>query len=356
MWVHGDGGADDASNPGVPVCGTGAGTAGVLNNCGGLHYDSCNEETATRYAGVIPNFFTTENEWVQVAWVKVSRPATVYNFYRNEVLIADGSGQTDIPAPAEVQLSDSFNIGHNDNYFYGAISEVAFYDFAISAVDVFNMYSGTRDSHLSIGDNATEIWIGYSDRDTEAFCNGESGFIWTDATATHYNAWSDGEPSKFPAQSTSCLRCLVFVDRMLAMTDDWLCTSNGQVQNGADQNGAGQICGSDCETGGNGDMVTDDTTQHEDCVALLKSRAWGWNDYHCDLHLQFVCGFCSPTCAPTSYNYYDTPMTWANAEDYCVEQGGHLASMHSADDVRTVGQIATARGATTNVTSHAINL
>lgn len=43
---------------------------------------------------------------------------------------------------------------------------------------------------------------------------------------------------------------------------------------------------------GTRDMVTDETTQHEDCVAILKGRDWGWNDYHCDLHLQFVCGFC----------------------------------------------------------------
>lgn len=95
-------------------------------------------------------------------------------------------------------------------------------------------------------------------------------------------------------------------------------------------------------------MVTDDTTQHEDCVALLKGRNWGWNDYHCDLHLQFVCGFCSPSCAPTSYNYYDTPLSWGDAEDYCVDQGGHLASAHSTDDVRTIGDIARARGATAN--------
>lgn len=187
MWVHGDGGADGDT----VSCGT---VATPLNNCGGLHYDSCNEETSTRYAGVIPNFFTAVNEWVQVAWVKVSRPATVYNFYRNGVAIADSSGTFDIPAPEEVQLSDLYNIGHNDNYFNGSISEVAFYDFAISSADAANMYSGTRDSRLSIGDNATEVWIGYSDRDTEAFCNGESGFIWTDATATHYNTWSAGEP------------------------------------------------------------------------------------------------------------------------------------------------------------------
>jgi hypothetical protein len=92
--------------------------------------------------------------------------------------------------------------------------------------------------------------------------------------------------------------------------NDWLCTSNGEVHNGANQNGDGQVCGSDCEGAGNGDMVTDETTQHEDCVAILKGRDWGWNDYHCDLHLQF-----------------------------CVDQGGHLASMHSVDDVRTVQAI-----------------
>lgn len=126
---------------------------------------------------------------------------------------------------------------------------------------------------------------------------------------------------------------------MCVEPNDWLCTSNGEVHNGANQNGDGQVCGSDCEGAGNGDMVTDETTQHEDCVAILKGRDWGWNDYHCDLHLQFVCGFCTPACAPTSYQYYGNPLSWGDAEDFCVDQGGHLASMHSVDDVRTVQAI-----------------
>ena len=180
MWVDGGGHGDNA--------------AGVNK---GLHYDSCEEETATRFAGVIPDFFQNDDEWVMIAWVKVSDPAPKYLFYRNgQPLNQDGSVATGgvgqaFPAPNEVQLSDKYNIGHNDNYFVGAISEVAFYDFAISASDVASMYSG-EETHMSIGDAATEVWIGYSDRDSEAFCNGESGFIWTDATATHYNAWSDG--------------------------------------------------------------------------------------------------------------------------------------------------------------------
>ena len=205
---------------------------------------------------------------------------------------------------------------HNDNYFEGDISEVSFYDFSVSADDVATMYGAGASGqdgqgHHATGDHPVEIWIGFHDRDTEAGCTGES-FVWTDATPTHFQAWSAGEPN------------------------DWLCSANGESQNGLDQNGAGQTCGSDCDGAGNGELATSGTVQHEDCTALLKGRDWGWNDYHCDLQLQFICGFCTASCAPTGFQYFDTPMTMPAAEAYCVEQGGHLASVHSVDDVFTL--------------------
>ena len=119
---------------------------------------------------------------------------------------------------------------HNDNYFEGLISEVSFYDFSVSADDVATMYGAGASGqdgqgHHATGDHPVEIWIGFHDRDTEAGCTGES-FVWTDATPTHFQAWSAGEPN------------------------DWLCSANGESQNGLDQNGAGQTCGSDCDGGG----------------------------------------------------------------------------------------------------------
>ena len=165
--------------------------------------------------------------------------------------------------------------------------------------------------------------IGFHDRDTEAFCDG-SGFVWTDATPTHYTQWSAGEPN------------------------DWLCSSNGDVHNGANQNGAGQTCGSDCDGQGNGDLSTSGNVQHEDCTSMLKGRDWGWNDYHCDLQQQFVCGFCTAVCSPTSYTYVSTPMSQPAAEDYCIAQGGHLASAHGVKDLQIMQEIASSYSSSTN--------
>ena len=107
MWVDGGGHGDNP--PGVHK---------------GLHYDSCDESTSTRYAGVLENFFTTPGEYVHVVWTKQGNQ---YYFYKNGQPV-EGSWR----APDRVQLSDQYNIGHNDNYFDGKIDEVAFFDFALS--------------------------------------------------------------------------------------------------------------------------------------------------------------------------------------------------------------------------------
>ena len=103
-----------------------------------MHYDSCAEfETnddgtvGKRYTGVLQDFFSAANEWVHIAWVKTSGATPQYIFYKNGV--QEGYAH---PAPAKVQLSEYYNIGHNDNYFVGSISEVSFFDFKISAADV----------------------------------------------------------------------------------------------------------------------------------------------------------------------------------------------------------------------------
>ena len=54
------------------------------------------------------------------------------------------------------------------------------------------MYSGS--GSLSVGEHPVELWIGLHDRDSEAGC-GRDMFMWTDATPTHYEAWSAGEPN-----------------------------------------------------------------------------------------------------------------------------------------------------------------
>ena len=51
-------------------------------------------------------------------------------------------GGGDYEAPPRVQLSDLYNIGHNDNYFDGKIDEVAFFDYALTATEVSALFSG----------------------------------------------------------------------------------------------------------------------------------------------------------------------------------------------------------------------
>ena len=115
MWVDGGGHGDNP--PGVHK---------------GLHYDSCDESTSTRYAGVLENFFTTPGEYVHVVWTKQGNQ---YYFYKNGQPV-EGSWR----APDRVQLSDQYNIGHNDNYFDGKIDEVAFFDFALSPTEVAALF------------------------------------------------------------------------------------------------------------------------------------------------------------------------------------------------------------------------
>ena len=130
MWVDGGGHGDAA--------------AGVHK---GLHYDSCEEETATRFAGVLENFFTNPGEFVHVVWVKSGNE---YYFFRNGDRLAKPDGGS-YPAPPRVQLSDQYNVGHNDNFFDGKIDEVDFFDYALTDAEVHALYVG----HTTIAFSAT---------------------------------------------------------------------------------------------------------------------------------------------------------------------------------------------------------
>lgn len=130
MWVDGGGHGDNA--------------AGVRK---GLHYDSCEEETSTRFAGVLENFFTTPGEFVHVVWVKAGNE---YFFFKNGERLAKPGGGS-YPAPPRVQLSDQYYVGHVDNFFDGKIDEVAFFDYALTDAEVHALHAG----HTTIAFSAT---------------------------------------------------------------------------------------------------------------------------------------------------------------------------------------------------------
>ena len=65
---------------------------------------------------MVPGIFKKTSEWVHIAWVK---QGSELRFYRNGQKV-----HTFPNAPAEIELSDKYNIGHNDNFFVGNIGEV----------------------------------------------------------------------------------------------------------------------------------------------------------------------------------------------------------------------------------------
>ena len=72
----------------------------------GLHWWTCdvtNPKAPKPVAGVVPAVFKSTSEWVHIAWVK---QGTQLKFYRNGFLVS-----TFPNAPAEVELSDRYNIG-----------------------------------------------------------------------------------------------------------------------------------------------------------------------------------------------------------------------------------------------------
>lgn len=156
-------------------------------------------------------------------------------------------------------------------------------------VDMISVHSSSEQAHLSaaLGQMQVNTWLGMRN---------ERGFHWVDQSAVTYTNWAPGEPN-------------------------------------------GHYYGS----WGPG----------EDCVEMLThNRAGQWNDANCLIRHAFICqrnmdpnvGTHSPppTCAPPLDNYLNysgscyklvsTPTSWQDAEDACVSEGAHLASVQHVSE------------------------
>jgi len=98
-----------------------------LTSLGSLHYDSYSAD-GNRYSGLLKGFFTSDRQWVHVAWVKDN---TEYRFYRNGLLFATQE------APISFYTADSsYWIGHVGSYWDGLIDEVRIWKIARTQKDI----------------------------------------------------------------------------------------------------------------------------------------------------------------------------------------------------------------------------
>ena len=165
----------------------------------GLAWDTRTTQNGdgTRLSGVIPNFFVL-NTYVQVVWT--TEAGALNRFYKDGALVSDGS-QT---AGAHVDLHDVYEIGRVDNFFYGTIDEVGFYDFQLSATDVENLHTAqaTVDAAAHVPDNydpricgaVSQSSIGWGGEPNRAI-DGDNNPIWGSGSCSH-TADMDG-PSWF---------------------------------------------------------------------------------------------------------------------------------------------------------------
>ena len=68
-----------------------------------------------------------------------------------------------------------------------------------------------------------------------------------------------------------------------------------------------------------------------------------WNDDQCETQRPYVCGFSAAVAPTRSFFKINSEKTFWDAEEYCVQLGGHLASVHSSMD--TVAILAINAGA-----------
>ncbi|XP_042869527.1 macrophage mannose receptor 1-like isoform X1 [Penaeus japonicus] len=158
-----------------------------------------------------------------------------------------------------------------------------------SDVDMISVHSAIEQAHLTtaLGQTQVNTWLGMRN---------ERGFHWVDQTAITYTNWAPGEP-------------------------------NGHYYGPWGSN--------------------------EDCVEMLTHNSAGqWNDANCQIRHAYICqrnmdpsiGTHSPppTCAPPLDNYLNysgscykivsTPTSWQDAEDACVSEGAHLASVQHVSE------------------------
>ena len=98
-----------------------------------------------------------------------------YFFYRNGVPVQKPGGG-DYEAPPRVQLSDLYNIGHNDNYFDGKIDAVAFFDYALTATEVSALFSGQTNVAFTATSNVGSLSFGAQTAGYGEECN----LFWND--------------------------------------------------------------------------------------------------------------------------------------------------------------------------------
>ena len=128
-----DGMVQACSTAGCCDCSTAnTGNAGDGVSGNGMHWDTRttqdngNAHAGQRFAGVADNYFVF-GQYTGVVWTKAGQEC---NLYKNGAL-------TDTTTcPTHVDLHETYEIGHVDNFFNGVIDEVAFYTMALSDAEI----------------------------------------------------------------------------------------------------------------------------------------------------------------------------------------------------------------------------
>jgi hypothetical protein len=155
----------------------------------------------------------------------------------------------------------------------------------------------TNAQHNTISLIGANSWIGLHDRRVEADCvdeDTEGKFTWTDGSPTEFRAWLEDEPNGRSDKNASCTG-----------PDAWSTALPGRPG---------------------------------DCVCLTDDGQH-WEDVPCDSLNDFVCQHCGAMPGPTEYKLYtftENTLSMWNAEQACVREGGHLASIHSEADTEAI--------------------
>ena len=158
----------------------------------------------------------------------------------------------------------------------------------------------------AVDDDASHAWIGLHDRVTEAGCEAD-GFVWTDGSVTGpASMWGENKPD-----AIGCVPAFA--------------------------------CQPDCEHAypSNG-LDPTSGRQDADCVQF-DARQTLWKDKQCYESKRSICGFqCPGTTDPShrcDYSIVPVELPWGQAEDYCIADGGHLATITSDEDLATLSPL-----------------